>query len=334
MRMVHLLVGIAAAVVALAVVPHADALAFTVIRDDGFGSRVLLIHDCGAIRGPRPCSGEENGFVADDPGRLKAKWREGPFAEVWLLSYGGLLKAGIAIANDLRDHGQAVRVPNAARLLKASIAPARPPACVSSCTVAFMGGQFRTIDMMPGDAATYEVHAASSVSWNDLEEDKERIAYALGVLNDSGLDRLVSLLTNGDRESAADLFRVFQDTLWLTVKKPEPADPERRRRDQVLRDWVRERQTYYYPPSQSSRDRATLTLEGTAALQDILMRIERDSMTGAVDELRRLLPGLGRRAEAVLDMLAAMFDTSSILETNNVPKETLMKMGYLTEFVR
>jgi hypothetical protein len=33
-------------------------------------------------------------------------------------------------------------------------------------------------------------------------------------------------------------------------------------------------------------------------------------------------------------MLAAMYDTSSILETNTVPKETLTKMGYLTEFVK
>jgi hypothetical protein len=66
----------------------------------------------------------------------------------------------------------------------------------------------------------------------------------------------------------------------------------------------------------------------------MLMRAERDSMSGAIDELRGLAAGLGRRADAALAMLAAMFDTSSILETNNVPKETLTRMGYLTEFVR
>jgi hypothetical protein len=325
---------VAAALAVLVRAADAQALTFTVIPDDGFGSRVLLIHDCYRIKSTLPCEQDGGGFARGDPARLAAKWREGPFAEVWLLSGGGDLNAGIAIANDLRAHAQAVRVPNAARLLKASIEPTRAPACISSCTVAFMGGQFRTIDMVTGDAATYKVHASSSVSWGDPDEEKDYIAQFFSLLNRRGLEALVAELTGDDRTLAARLFCVFQDTLWLTIKKSDPQDPERRRRDQVLRDWERERQGYRYPPAQAARDRAILTLEGQAALQDILMRAERESMSGAINQLRSLAGGLGRRADAALAMLAAMYDTSSILETNNVPKETLTRMGYLTEFVR
>ncbi len=318
----------------LALAPDVQALAFTVIPDDGFGARVLLIHDCQRIRNSTPCRPDEQGFVNGDQRRLAAKWSEGPFAEVWLISGGGSVRAGIDIANDLRRHGQAVRVPNAARLLKAGVEPTRPPACVSSCSIAFMGGQFRSIDILPGDAATYEVHAASAVQWGDPTEEKDYILSFFQRLDSRGLDGVVAFLTNGDREMAAELFCVFQDTLWLTLKKPDPQDPERRRRDQVLRDWARERQGYNYPPAQFARDKAILALEGEASLQDILMRVERDSMMTAITEMRGLAGSLGRRADAALDMLAAMFDTSSILETNSVPRETLTKMGYLTEFVK
>jgi hypothetical protein len=57
-------------------------------------------------------------------------------------------------------------------------------------------------------------------------------------------------------------------------------------------------------------------------------------MDRAIREIRAMTPRLGRRADAALAMLASMFDTSSILETNSMPRETLVKMGYITEFVK
>jgi hypothetical protein len=319
----------------------ADALAFKVIDDDGNRNRVLLVYDCELIARAEPCQPHEQGFDEEDPARLKGWWSRGPFAEVWLVSGGGDLAAGIKIANDLRAHQQAVRVPNVTRLRQASEKPVVAPYCVSSCTVAFMGGQFRTVDMRPGDAATYEVHAASSVSWNNPAREADRIKLFFEVLEDPtrGLAWLIGRLTSDDRATARDLFTVFQDTLWLSIKKRDPADPngfsdpERRQRDGALSGWVG-RGPYVYSAADAARDSEILRLEGRAALQDILMRVERDSMHRVIAELRQMAPGLGRRADAAVAMLAAMYETSSILETNNVPKETLTKMGYLTEFVR
>jgi hypothetical protein len=326
-----------AALLAVAVVAgEAQALSFTVIPNDGFGSKVLLIFDCGRIKEARTCPPGPRGFVKSDPTTLRDYWQQGPFDEVWLLSGGGLLDAGIAMAIDLRAHAQAVRVPNAARLLKAGIIPAENPQCVSSCTVAFMGGQFRTIDMAPGDVATYEVHSGSSVSWGQPDgEDADIVALVWKAIENGELRQIVAEITGDDRSTARRLFTVFQDTLWLAVK-PRGPDPERQRRDQALNSWEREYQSrgYSYPASQEARDKQIMAHEGKASMQDILMRIERDSMDRAIAEIRAIIPSLGRRADAALAMLAAMYDTSSILETNAVPKETLTRMGYLTEFVK
>jgi hypothetical protein len=315
---------------------NAWALSFRVIPNDGFNSRVLLIYDCGRIKEDLECTDENDGFVESDPGTLTSYWGKGPFDEVWLLSGGGDLDAGIKIARDLYAHAQAVRVPNAARLLKAGIVPTEDPECVSSCTVAFMGGQFRTIDMTPGDVAEYEVHAASSVSWGNPKKSEKAINLIWGAVEEGEFREIIAIITGKHRNTARRLFAVFQDTLWLAIKARNQPDPERPRRDQLLDQWERESQSrsYPYPAAQEARDKQILALEGRAGLQDIIMRIERDSMDRAIAEIRSMVPRLGRRADAALAMLAAMYDTSSILETNTVPKETLTKMGYLTEFVK
>jgi hypothetical protein len=316
----------------------AYALSFKVIPDDGFSNRVLLIYDCPRVKGPRPCSPESSRFHPSDRQTILNYWGQGPFDEVWLVSGGGAVVSGIALAKEFRGHAQAVRVPNATRLVKAGVEPTLAPACVSSCTVAFMGGQFRSID----EGATYQVHSASFVAWFDIEESMPAIKDTLKFMENRGLRAMLNEYTEDSRHSAREFFTVFQDTLWLAIKPRNPQDPsgsrdpERQRREQTFNEWERERHGMLstYTAEQEARDKALLAFEGTAALQDIIMRVEREEMSRAMQEIGALVPRLGRRADAALAMLASMFDTSSILETNSMPRETLVKMGYVTEFVK
>jgi len=310
------------------------ALKFRIIENDGFGHRVLLVHDCDAIKDNPSCSAEETMFSAGDDGRFVNAWR-GQIDEVWLLSGGGNLDAGIKIAAQLRARGATVRVPGAARLLRAGLHmdPDLGSNCVSACTVTFMGGQFRLID----PDATYEVHSASSVLWGNPKDPSttKTIEAFRGLIKEDGLRAAANALTKWHRETARDLFLIFQESLWLPIQDGR-TQSERRQRDQVLSDFVSAGvgRSYSYDAAQLAQDQQVYDLEGTAALQDILMRIERDSMDQVIAEIRARLPRLGRRADAALAILAAMYDTSSIKETNVVPRETLLKMGYVTEFVK
>jgi hypothetical protein len=325
--------------VALFVCPRsAHALTFRVVPDDGFGGRVLVIYDCGRLSEPATCTPEKSRFHPSDTQTLAGYWRQGPFDEVWLLSGGGAVVAGVGIAKDLRAHAQAVRVPGVARLRKAGMVPTRDPMCVSSCTIAFMGGQFRSID----EGATYQVHSASYVQWGDIDASFPAIKQTFEFIQKNGVRAAINDYTSDSRRSARELFTLFQDTLWLPIKPRDPQDPygardvERQRREQAFNEWERDRQgvSFPYAAEQQARDEALLAFEGAAALQDIIMREERNEMDRAIREIRSFLPRLGRRGDAALAMLAAMFNTSSILETNSMPRETLIKMGYITEFVK
>ena len=312
---------------------HASSLSFRVIADDGYGRRVLLIYDCGTIQDNLECTDERSGFRRGDVERMRGHGFR--FEEVWLVSGGGNLVTGIELGKELHRNAMTVRVPNKSRLLKAGVTPNGAPYCVSACTVAFMGGRFRLIDLLPGDEATYQVHAGSSVSWRNPKESQKVILQIFAIHKEGGLQAVATALTSGDAEIARDLFTLFHDSLWLPVSN-DRTPMERRQRDSVLSNWVRENafRGYRYPQAELSRDEALLALEGEAALQDILMRIERRSYTQAVADLRSMTSRLGRRADAAIAILEAMYDTSSILETNNLPKETMLKMGYVTEFVR
>ena len=317
----------------------AYALDFKIIPDDGFGQRVLFVFDCYMVAEGKGCTTVTNHFSEDDEKRLQTAWT-GQIQEVWLISGGGDLDTGIAMAQVFRSRGATVRVPSNARLLRAGYHLLFDRNCISACTVAFMGGQFRFID----PDATYEVHAGSSVSWNDLD-DKDLLQYIRGIMTDTrtkGLRAVASNRTRKDRQYARDIFTVFQESLWLPVQDESTAagrlkrQNDQRQRDGTLASWVRDGldRGYTYDAAQLTRDQKLLELEGDAALQDILMRIERDSMDQAIRDLRSMLPLLGPRADAALAMLTAMYDTSSIKETNRIPRETLLKMGYVTELVR
>lgn len=100
------------------------------------------------------------GGVGDKEGaRLDAAIQKaGALDEVWLSSPGGNLEQGEAMGRVLRRRGLMVRVPNG-------------HACISACTIAFLGGPVRAVD--PG--AYYGIHMFS-VFFDDKVAAKSKTA--------------------------------------------------------------------------------------------------------------------------------------------------------------
>ncbi len=335
-------------------VTAAEALKFDVLPTaDGRG--VLLIWDCGKLWKDYQ-SGADGKLVPDKDGRPVAvcqPWEtmfrgEGrfevtggrtvnyigdaatlrsylekarpAFAEIWLVSGGGEVQAGIAMGRLLRAYKTTVRVPDQKRLESASSEPRLRQgslvSCVSSCTIAFMGGMFRYKD----DAASYQVHSASGVSEGIEDEDRKK-------LEAGDIDSIAKLSFLRARYSARQLFTHFQNALLLYTRFPQRLESD----DTFIQEASDTRGVSIpYAAAQKEKDLQRIRSEGVdAAGQDILMRIERDSMQAAIDELRLRVPSLGPRAEPALKMLEAMYDVG-ILATQSLSRQAMLSMGYLT----
>jgi hypothetical protein len=278
----------------------------------------LWVRDCGRAFQDKQCADGEEMFSTGDSVKLASILSARRYDEVWLASGGGVLDEGLAIGEVLRRFQATVRVPPGRR-------------CVSSCTVAFLGGVFRYID----EGATYQVHAASLFLDTDLDDP-----WMKDVVSDpaTGLvewaDRLLEgfdLKRNhisGARESAKQLLIHCQKALNPLGQLPPGREQANRER---LDRWVRAGATSAYRKSeQLSRDVDAIRREGVVAVQEILMRLERDTMQQAIDELRPMLPDLGPRAEPALRMLETMY-SSRITGTASLSYETLLQMGYITK---
>jgi len=135
------LMGAASLVLSAGILTPAHALEFELRTVKKTGVRVLYVHD------KRLENGGVEGFVEGDADKLARAFAQGSFREVWLDSGGGNLSEGIKMGRLLRARQAFVRV-------------AEGMSCVSSCSVAFLGGVVRVVD--PG--ATYEVHMFSAFS--------------------------------------------------------------------------------------------------------------------------------------------------------------------------
>ncbi len=279
----------------------APALEFVVLA---FGAdTVLLLRDC---RGPQCKPWETQFHVATrayegDAVRLSRELsrRDIKYKEVWLQSGGGHLAEGIAVGRVLRQKVATVRVPKGAN-------------CASSCTVAFLGGLFRFID----DSASFVVHSASRVMGGLDDSTDARIRQ--GRLREQfGISQSVAC------ERSLELLQYFQQSLLLlkgtrqtppviSARACAPADP--------------------YSAETETRDRQRLEVEGIAASQDILMRFERDAMMAALRSWRNQVQTLGERAGPAIRMVEAMYDTS-ILDGADLSRETLLRLGYVTQLV-
>jgi hypothetical protein len=308
------------AVITLLAAPPAEALKFELVNPKDLPSGVttaLWVRDCGPAFGDKQCGEDEDGFSVGDSVRLAQILSTRKFDEIWLASNGGVLDEGVAVGEVLRRFQATVRVP-----------PGRN--CISSCTVAFLGGAFRYID----SGATYQVHAAS-LFLSRQSDDRwltEVVQNPQSALVDwsqrllQGFD-IRSNHLDGARESAQQLFLHFQKALHPLGQLPPGREDANR---VVLRNWVRSAAPSRYGNSaQLQQDVAAVKREGVAAAQEILMRLERETMEVAISELRVLLPQLGPRAEPALKMLETMY-SSRITGTASLSYETLLQMGYIT----
>jgi hypothetical protein len=284
--------------------------------------RVLWVRDCGVLlRDDARCRDPRNGdprsrFSPNDAQKvdaaLSAARRSGlPYHEVWLYSGGGNSNEGFEVGRVLRNHQATVRVPPNAR-------------CASACTVAFMGGFFRYIDVEQG--ARYLVHSASQWS-NGLGPADDDLVAPIRMNPTAGLMMYARLEQVFARESARRRLRHFQQTLLLPLgREREAAESE-----SVIKDWARRyAPPLEYPKARLEEDAHRIAAEGDPAIQDILMRIERDSMRLGIRDLRGTIAGLGPRAENALRMIEVMFQTG-ILETATLTRETLVQMGFVTK---
>lgn len=297
------------------------------------GKTILYVHDCGRPADDRKNCNEWESIVSglkqDKNGNqlyagdawvldklLSKKEKTGkPYDEIWLFSGGGNLNEGIAAAKVLRQHHATVRVIKGAY-------------CISSCTVIFMGGYFRYVD----DGASYRVHSGSSVMEGTAEDPEKSPAAELIADVSKDPDRAFSDFAAdeqaGQRQLARTLQRLFQNTLLIPFSMHLPDN------DADFKLWAESNKPHlaYTDPGNPRRaaDVQRYKAEGPACIQDIAMRIERDAMAHAIEDVRAILPTLGKRAEPALDMVSAMYMTS-IKETSDLSQETMLRMGYITE---
>lgn len=279
----------------------------------------LWVRDCGKQGfADKGCAESETMFFKGDAAKLTRELTGKNYDEIWLASGGGDLDEGLGIGDVLRRFQATVRVPLGYR-------------CVSSCTVAFLGGVFRYLD----EKASYEVHAASRFLDEDVDGEgmKRLLANPAADLREwSELLLLGADSRNGRfrgaRELAHLLFLHCQKALHpLGTLPPGREDQNRQRLQALLRTTPK---LVYSESRQFTEDVARITREGVPAAQDILMRIERDSMQQAIEEIRAVLPALGPRAEPALRMLETMY-SSRITSTAVLSRQTLVQMGYVTE---
>ena len=279
----------------------------------------LWVRDCGKQGFPdRNCAESESSFFQGDAERLTRELTGKNYDEIWLASGGGDLDEGIGIGEVLRRFQATVRVPPGHQ-------------CVSSCTVAFLGGVFRYLD----EVGTYEVHAASRFLRQDANGELMKGMLADPEKNLSQWSSLIFLGANmqsgrfrGARELAQTLFLHCQKALHPLGVLPPGREAQNR---QHLQGLLRSTPRLVYPESREfADDVARVRREGVPAVQEILMRIERDSMQRSLEEIRGLLPSLGPRAEPALRMVETMY-SSRITSTALLSRQTLVQMGYVTE---
>jgi hypothetical protein len=308
-----------ASAVLLAAVPG-RALLFTQIQLNG--RLILVVHDCGSWEGDASrkksdgtiaCQESDSHFSKGDDVTFERvvfmqELQRRPYDEVWLISGGGDVEAGIGIGRALRRHRMTVRVPKGYD-------------CVSSCTIAFMGGLFRFID----EGATYQVHSASSVSRKLPEAFKAELQKDPSHLFATWAD----IQQVDARYMAIRLLMHFENTLLLLQANTRQLSES----DRDLYYWAESKRPHlaYLDSDNPERlsDVKKFKSEGASSAQDIAMRIERESMTLAIQDLEADLPNLGPRAKPALDMVKAMYMTS-IKETSTLSQTELVKMGYVT----
>jgi len=290
----------ALALLAWGMCASAHALQMMTMKLDN-GAEVLVLQDCANSK-DYTCQPYEKSFSTGDSARLERVLSQRGFQEVLLVSGGGNLDEGVKVGEVLRRYGAAVRVPSG-------------QACVSACTVAFLGGVIRTVDA----DATYEVHAYSGVRSGLADDDRARmVSYP-----DRELEHMALNERKTARHWAERLFSYAQRMIGGTPNGPAI------RAALALSDGQK---SSYIASGQLARDIQLIRQEGAAAAHTATMNIERSSMEDAIALLRTHVSTLGTRSEHALNILDTMF-SSAIIRTAPLTQETLLRMGYITPVV-
>lgn len=289
------------------------ALTFKYFNDKG--TRVLYIKD------------GKGGIESKDGQRVwqQLSYYDGRIDEVWLKSNGGNLLEGVRIGLALREFGSNVKVKRGDR-------------CVSACTVAFLGGQFRTVE----SGGTYEVHAYSGYSnevnlaqgsWDEsMKRDPKNQLSMLALREHTGkfgASFWASVLTEYfrlmiQRHAVAkkhDVLRFYRD-----------GSPKLNNKAARLRAMLQEagkKSFDEYLEKELTKDVQKVKTVGLSAAHDISMRLERDAMASAIKHLKILEKQgqLGKRGKYAIRMLQTMFECN-IKSTCSLNLATLKEYGY------
>jgi hypothetical protein len=264
----------------------------------GPGVDVLLIYDCGSIGVKEECTEDEAGFSAGDGAMVAQQLRSKSYAQVWLNSGGGDLAEGVKVGEALRDYKQFVVVP-------------KGMTCVSSCTVAFLGGVIREVDPQ----GSYQVHAYSRVMMA-TPKYLERFTGEDGEIN---LDDFARDTEPGARGQAKKLFMYVQRMIG-GVNDAQAVDAALSLASGPYKN--------YRGSAQWKADLQHIKSGGIAAAQEVLMRLERSSFETYLNALIASSPDLGRRARQAAHMLEIMF-SSRIQGTFPLDQKTLKENGYI-----
>jgi len=252
------------------------------------------------------------GIVEGDAANIRRKLRYKKYDEVWLYSGGGNLLEGVKIGLVLREYGAFVRVK-------------KNDYCVSACTVAFLGGLFRTIDK----GAQYKVHAYSSLlrGFNSTSQELKITGDTVNYLNDLAASQYMV-----DAPSwGALLFEYFRlmiqpipEAKSIYLINSASVRQLSYQLKSVVADGLAE-----YRIKQLNDDVSRIKKEGIAAAHDIAMRLEGDAIKLVVEKLT-LFDEQGKlkyRAKYAIRMLKTMFE-SHILSTFELNLQTLKEYGY------
>lgn len=296
--------------------------------------KILLAYDCGSYDNRRDCLPWEEGVSAEGPYVMPDSSRR-MYAgdarvlaealsrlrpdEVWLLSGGGHVSAGLGMARVLREYGAFVRVPSASTL-SASTGTVRFDGggfCASSCTITFMGGALRQVDR----GAQFILHSASSF----LNTIPEWVPPQLGK---HGFRWFADSIQASQCRGAFETVRLFQNAL-LAPRRPRGAALESERPPAVSATCST---ANWYSEEQRDWDQTILKVEGLISFQDTGMRMERLAMRQALSYWALQARSYGPLFDDALRMIEAMY-TARITALVPLSEAELLALGYVTEFV-
>ncbi len=263
----------------------------TITDDNGRSKRVLIMQGGFCSSDDEPSAGG-----TADVFRRTTNYGNDRYSQYWIESYGGDLSNGILLGLHLRAAG-------------AHVVVKKQSYCISACTVAFLGGLIREVEQ----GARFGVHAYSAAL--GAEDFARALDRAVKNERDQKLAKLIGSALQDDAYLRAHneevLKLIYRDALadyfmppWLLMYsihmlRHPPIPTYHRRVESHNSPFVRPLRFSLGPAldavQETYRD-ANLAIDseqvkagGIAALHDIYMRVERDSMEISIAHFRRLL---------------------------------------------